>query len=376
MNRQIFSLLVLLLCSFTAAHATDERTEFTKKISRDFATTSDGVCALCNKYGKVEVRTWSENKVKIDVNIVVMARDQAEANRTFDKINVNFMSSYGYVKAETMITGGNSNWNWSWDGIWGSSSNACDYKINYEVYLPQGNNIELKNSYGDSFLPPFKGKLDADIKYGNLKVGEMSNDVDLNLAYGEANFRSMANLSADISYAKIFLDYAKAAQIETKYSELKVGNCLDLRIESMYDDMEIQNANALKVQTKYSNLKLGKIGSLYLTAQYTDAKIDALSESLDADMDYGDLRVSNLGDRFKSVQFFGNYCDFNLVPTGNTGYSFDLQGNNGDVTYPRAALVSTCDNSSTGKKVSGKVNGGGGAKIYAKVNYGDIRISN
>jgi hypothetical protein len=374
MNRQIFSLLVVLLCSISSAFATDERAEFTKKISREFATTADGICALCNKYGKVEVRTWSENKVKVDVNIVVVARDQAEANRTFDKINVNFMSSYGYVKAETMINAGHSNWNWSWDGIWGSS-NACDYKINYEVYLPPNNSVELKNSYGDSYLQAFNGKLKADIKYGNIKTGEMSNDVDLNLAYGEGTFRSMSNLTADVSYGKLFLDYAKSAQIETSYSELKMDNCLDVRMESMYDDMEIKNAKSLKIQTKYSDLNLGKIGALYVTAQYTDVKVDFLGESLDADMDYGDLRVSQLGDRFKGVQFFGNYCDFNLAPATGVGYSFDLQGSYGDLAVPRAASFSSQDNSSTTKKVSGKVNGGG-SKILAKVTYGDIRINN
>jgi hypothetical protein len=360
----------------TQKHADPDKAEYTRTISREFQTTSDGTVALYNKYGKVDVRTWSENKVKVDVTILVVARDQSEADRTFNRINVNFMSSYGYVKAETMIS--NLTNGWSWDVLWGNDNRcAQDYKINYQVYMPPGNSIDLKNSYGDSYLASFSGKLNADIKYGDIKSADMSNDVDLILAYGDGNFRSMGDLRADLSYGKLNIEYAKNAQTDTKYSEFKLHNCADLRMKSMYDDLEIHSAKTMKIQTKYSELELGKIGNLYLTAQYTDTNVDYIAESLDADINYGDLVVASLGDRFQVVNFFGNYADLKLVPTSSSqSYSFDLQGNYGDLRYPRASLISTENTWNTGRKVSGKVNGGGGGKIVVKVNYGDVIISN
>jgi hypothetical protein len=364
----------MLLCVTTSRLAADDKkSEFTKTMSREFGTTPDGTVALYNKYGKVDVRTWSENKVKIDVSIVVVARDQSEANATFDRINVNFMSTYGYVKAETII---NCSTGWSWSNLWGGYDNAQDYKINYLVYMPVNNNIDLKNSYGDSYLASFNGKLTAEIKYGDLKSTDMSNDVELDLAYGDAHFKSMGDLRTDVSYGKLFIEYAKSAQAETKYSELRMGTCTDLRIVSMYDQVDVKAAKSLKIQTKYSDLKLGKIGSLYLTGQYTDTKVDQISESLDADVNYGDMVVASLGDRFQTVQFVGNYSDLKIVPvSASQSYSFDLKGTYGDMRYPRAALVGTEDRSSNSQTVRGKVNGGSGGKISVRLNYGDVTIT-
>jgi hypothetical protein len=243
--------------------------------------------------------------------------------------------------------------------------------------MPPGNNIDLKNSYGDSYLASFAGKLNADIKYGDIRSADMSNDVELTLAYGDGDFRSLRDLRADVSYGKLRVEYAKDVQTETKYSEIKLHNCADIRMVSMYDDTKINSGKSVKIQTKYSDLELGKIGSLFLTAQYTDARVEQLAESLDADLNYGDLVISSLSDRFQSVQFFGNYSDLKLVPVSTSqSFSFELQGNYGDLKYPRASLISTENEWNTGKKVSGRVNGSGGGKIVAKVNYGDVTISN
>jgi hypothetical protein len=378
MNLRTFSILVAILFAYQTPvlFATDVKTEFTKKISREFSTTPDGTTALYNKYGKVEVKTWSENKVKINVNIVVVANNESEANKTFDRINVNFMSTYGYVKAETMISNSSSSsWNFSWDGFWGNNHCAQDYKINYEVYMPPANNLDLKNSYGNSYLASYNGKLTAEIKYGDIKSTDMSNDVDLVLAYGNGTFNSLRDLKLDVSYGKLDLEYAKNVSAETKYSELDYFNVGDLRIVSMYDEIAVGTANTMKVQTKYSDLKLGKIQNLYLTSQYTDTKVDQLGQNIDADLNYGDLTIASLHDKFQSVKFNGNYADLKIVPfSAGQGYSFDLQGNYSDLEVPSRAAVTT-DKSARGKQVKGNMNGGGGT-IKAKVNYGDILITN
>ena len=98
---------VLLLCLMAggtlAAGADCPSQEFSRTINREFNTTADGMTALYNKYGTVNVKTWQNNAVKIDITIVVNAGSQREADKIFDRIKVNFANAVGYVKAETMI---------------------------------------------------------------------------------------------------------------------------------------------------------------------------------------------------------------------------------------------------------------------------------
>ena len=84
--------------------------EFTRNINREFGTTAEGMTALYNKYGTVNVKTWQNNSVKIDISIVVNAGSQREADKIFDRIKVNFANAAGYVKAETMIEQSNGGW--------------------------------------------------------------------------------------------------------------------------------------------------------------------------------------------------------------------------------------------------------------------------
>ena len=71
---------LLLLCFVIAgmlpAQANGPKQEFTRTINREFGTTVDGMTALYNKYGTVNVKTWQNNSVKIDITIVVNAGSQ------------------------------------------------------------------------------------------------------------------------------------------------------------------------------------------------------------------------------------------------------------------------------------------------------------
>jgi len=61
--------------------------EFTKILHRGFGTSADGTTALYNKYGKVNVKTWPNKSVKIEVTNVVNAKKKRETAEAFKKLN-------------------------------------------------------------------------------------------------------------------------------------------------------------------------------------------------------------------------------------------------------------------------------------------------
>ena len=107
------------------------KAEFSKTLKKEFAISPTGTTYLDNKYGKIEVKTWDQNRVRITATIKVKAGSQSAADAIFDRIAINFSSGEGYVKAQTNIEPNKKGWlQWSWFG-----SSSGDYSINYEVFL-------------------------------------------------------------------------------------------------------------------------------------------------------------------------------------------------------------------------------------------------
>ncbi len=342
--------------------------EFTKNINREFGTVADGTTALYNKYGKVTVNTWQNNSVKIDITIVVNASDQRSADKVFNRINVNFTNTAGYVKAETVISPENKGWMDWVDG------NTCqDFKINYAVWMPISNQLDLKNKYGDSYVSQLNGKLLAEIKYGDLRTENINNHCELSLGYGKANMNSMQNLSGQVSYGELTLTTARDIELDTKYSDVNFQQAGDVRLVSKYDDFTIGNVASLRLQTKYSDVILKSAQSIFITTQYTDLKIGSIITLVDADMNYGVLVVENLNRNFNEVRLNGKYTDFKVEVERGAAFRFDAEGSYTDLKTPSGATVQNKNQHGSWETVKGFV-GEENAKglVKAKLTYGDF----
>ena len=323
--------------------------------------------ALYNKYGTVNVKSWNNNSVKIDINIVVNANNQRDADKTFDRIQVNFTNTFGYVKAETMIG--------EEKGGWWPNGNAQDFKINYEVWMPTGNQLDLKNRYGNSIVGNLNGKLTAEIKYGDLRTDVLGNDADLNIGYGKATLAKVGNLSGQVSYGGLFITEARDVQLDSKYSEVKVDRGGTLRITSKYDNFTLGNIDDLRLQTKYADVRLQSGRLAYVTAQYTDIKIGALSETADADLTYGSLQVAELGKGFSGVNVVGKYTDVEISMERGTSSRFDVVGDYADLHLTSSAVVRNHEKSGNHESKEGYI-GDANARglVKARLNYGDLRV--
>lgn len=360
-----FFIVGLLLAQSASAVAFGPKREFVKTINREFGTTAKGTTALYNKYGVVKVKTWGNNSVKIDITITVNTESQRDADAMFDRIQVNFTSTSGYIKAETMVN--QDNW-------WPKTTNACqDFKINYEVYMPASNQLDLKNKYGNSFVTDLKGKLSAEIKYGDLRAEVIDNDVDLYLSYGKAYMTKVNNVNGQVSYGELHLTEARDLQLDTKYSDINVERAANLRITSKYDDFQLGTVEDLRLQTKYADVKVKNVRSAYLTTQYTDLKIGSLTDVLDADQSYGGLKVEMLGKNASEVSLVGKYTDFNIALDRGAPFRFDLESRHADLKVPNGATIRQREDGSNRRVVKGYV-GDANAKgmVKARMDYGNF----
>ena len=91
-QRKFSIALLFIACSLSVALATPAH-DFERKITEEYSISENGSVEMHNRYGNVDVETWSGSEVKIEVIITVDARNQEKADEVFDRIDINFSNS-------------------------------------------------------------------------------------------------------------------------------------------------------------------------------------------------------------------------------------------------------------------------------------------
>lgn len=360
-------LMVLALLGLVSAQAAKQ--EFSKNINKEFSITSDGFTELQNKYGNVTVKVWNQNKVKVDVTIKVQARSQDAAQEVFDRINIVFSNSASSVRAVTEIETSRS-----WWGGWGSTDN--DFKIYYDVYIPEQGSLTVGAKYGNVSTAPIGGMLNLDVKYGNIKAESANGPTTINLDYGNGSINKTKNVTVDVSYGNFSVGEAQDVTVRSRYGELKVDRANDIRADSRYHSFEIGQASKFHCDCGYDNIKARQLGELSISGSYTDAEVQQLSRRMTLNLSYGDVEVGRLQAGFSEVNMTVRYTDVNIGVDAAAQYSLDVSGSYTDISTPSNVSLSYDHEKSTSRQVRGQTSSGAGSgQIRGTFSYGDFQLT-
>jgi hypothetical protein len=102
--------------------------------------------------------------------------------------------------------------------------------VNYTVYMPAGNALDLTNRFGNVVLPDLSGKVTLAINFGNLTAQQLTNSENsiqikytqegtssiavlnggkFKLSFGKLKAGVFNNIDADISFSAITIDRLK-----------------------------------------------------------------------------------------------------------------------------------------------------------------------
>jgi hypothetical protein len=348
------------------------RQEFSKIIYKEFNISPFGTTQLSNKYGKIDVHTWDGEQVKIKVNIVTNTNSQAEAEKIFNRIRIDFYNDANFVKAATNILDESSAWsNWGWN-----SNRNSDYTINYEVYYPRGNFLDLSNRYGDNYIGTTNGAVKVNVKYGNVRTEDINNNLDLSLQYGDAFVANVKKeVTADIDYGKLIMKSAEKIKISGDYSEFELENANDVNLNSDYATLRANKIGALSSKMDYGHIKIKEVGNLTFDGDYTDITVNYLTNFVSVDMNYGGFSVDKVGKNFSECRIDANYTDVKIGTEDGCAYRLDAESNYGSINYPAGMNITSEKESNNSERVAGSM-GSKTAKGFMKVsvNYGGIKI--
>ncbi|MGN6639618.1 MAG: hypothetical protein ACTHJ8_11960 [Mucilaginibacter sp.] len=260
--------------------------EKVKNYSKSYPMDANDRLSIDNKFGKVVINTWNKNEVRVEVQIKSYADNDATAQKMIDAINISDNKSGDQISFRTNFGEGSNHSIWD---LFNTQNDHHKAEVNYMVYMPSRNNLEIDNRYGATQVPDFDGKVRIDCAYGSFEGGSlMHQDNAIHVRYGSARIQGLSSSDVSVSYGSLDLGSADKLNGELRYSSAHIGKLKntanidasyagDIRIESLD-----RNFSSFSYNGRYSGLKIG-------VENATNANFDITVRY--GDFNYGDVPI-------------------------------------------------------------------------------------
>jgi len=349
--------LLFLLIPLTI-FATEKKGKYTKNktIAKEFKVTKDATLNVSNKYGNIDIVTWNENNIEVVVKITTNGDDEDKVKKRLEEVTVEFDANSKYVSAKTMIEKSSASWNW-----WGNKNNV-NMEINYQIKMPITNHVNLSNDYGSINLNKLEGKATINCDYGKLNIGELlnaSNSINIDYTNNSTiSFMRNGNINADYSTLKI--DKAGKIELNADYSHVSFGSVDRLNYSCDYGSLKIENAENMNGTSDYMNLNIGK---LLVSGVFN--------------LDYGSLKIEELGQRLKELNIQSSYTHIKLGLHPNAAFDITATLSYSGFKHGDRFTFNKEIEKPTSKYYEGYYNSpNSGSKIFIKSSYGSISFNN
>lgn len=294
-----------------------------KTYSKSYAVDKNDKLIIDNQYGRVMVNTWNKNEFKVDVEIRVGTANEAESQKLLDDIAIIATHSQDGVSFKTNIENRDHN-----------SNHNRSTSVNYTVFMPVKNALEITNRFGAVILPDLEGPVTIRNSYGSFVAKELSNTAnDIRIKFGSANIGALNGGNLDFAYG---------------------------------------------------NLKIGTASNLNATMGFSPVNIEYLKSSANIKVQYGSgLKINNLDKSLKNLDIDASFTTVSVDLNGTENFLFDVTVKHNQFNYNdnRVKILNPADNDGEQKynftkNYKGYVGkSGSGNKVTIKSNYQPVSFN-
>ena len=274
-----------------------------KTIKNEFIVNSDALLKVNNSYGNLNITSWNEDRILIEVHIKTSGNNLEKVQKKLDGITVDFDATSSVVSARTIFNKDKSSWGWNW-----GKSNNVNMQINYTIKLPIKNSVHLNNDYGNITLDRIDGHAKINCDYGRLEIGEL---------HGRNNY-----LNFDYT-SKSSIDYINSGEIRADYSGFTIGKAGNLVIKADYTHSTIEQMDDLQYSCDYGNIEVGEANSVQGNGDYINVKLGTIHGNIDINADYGSLRIDQMAEDAGNLRIASDYTGIKIGY--NAQYNFDFE---------------------------------------------------
>jgi hypothetical protein len=254
--------------------ASGEITEKIKNYSKSYSVDANDMLQISNSFGKITVNTWNKNEFKVDVQMKFGSDDSDAVNEMYNGSSIDDSKVGSTVSFKTNLYRSENN----------RRNRNQSIEINYTVYMPAGNPIDINNRFGAVILPELSGKSFIKVSYGALTAASLSN----------------------------------------------TQNEVDVR----FGDANIANFNNGKIEVSYGKLKAGTVNNVEAEIKFAGISIDRLKGSADVNVKYGDgFRIGTIDKTVKSITVDAQFTKINFDFKQLENFNFDITTKFGNFNY-------------------------------------------
>jgi len=349
MKKLVYSLLILVLIGQISIA---EKYEAFKEYNKNYSTTKQSAFSIDNKYGEIIIANWDKNEISINLKITVKAKNQEKAEKILSQIDANFGQIGDSVYAKTIF-----------DKHF-SLNDKVEFEIKYIVKAPANIAYWIINKYGNIAINKITGKLDLDLKYGNLLAK--------NLQFTKAQPLN----KIELAYSNANIHYCNYAKIDIKYGKLNIGNGKALDIKAKYTDVDIIKLETLYFEGKYGGFELDTIHIVKIDAKYMNVDIQYLSYKLETEVKYGNLNINNVSPFFSKIDVEAAFGNIELLIHPDAVYKLYADVDYGSLDLPKKVNIERIV-TKKGEETVGIV-GPKGKEITGEINiemdYGNVKL--
>jgi hypothetical protein len=363
-----------------------------RTVSKTFPVDNSDKLMLSNQYGSIQIKTWERREIKVDVDIRAYAGNESDAQELLDQVNIESGKTSDGVLFRTKVNQDRNMGRGSRNGRkW-----RREVRVNYVVYMPAANAVNLAQTYGSIVMPDMAGAVYAKVQYGNFTAENLSsNNNYISVQYGNTNIQrlnsavvkqqygsgctigTIGTLDLDAQYSAVNINTIKGnAVVKQQYgSGLTIGSVENLELDIQYASVNVSTIRGnAAIKQQYNSLTIGTVGRIDLDAQYCNTNIGVLRGDGNFDMQYNNLSIKEVTTGCRALNVEGAYVGmsiffndaFNADVNVHTNYAPFRFGD--DVSVRRTG---NDDNSST-KDYVGKIGNGGTARIKINADYGSV----
>ncbi|UII28014.1 hypothetical protein LVD15_06205 [Fulvivirga maritima] len=369
MKTLIFKYLLCFLSMTVLVAKAEEKEDAksTRLIEKSFLVDKSGFLEVMNKYGQVAVHTWNKDSIKVKVEIVGYGKDEDDAEKLTDRVDIDFNKTGQYLIIETILDRKSGFFKELWNNINDYSKTLLSknkIEINYEIYMPRNHNLELDNKFGDVYLHELFGECEVRVTHGNLRANKLNSTSKIDVGYGDIRIK-------ELSDGELVL---KSVEGEV----LKMGK---VNIRSVSSDLRIVEANDITLDSKSDRkLVFEKLNYIKGNTTFSELEIEELNKSVDMDMSYGSVSFKSIPFSFNKIDIRSKYTDvfFDFYP--NSYLKVDITAREESLRLP-FENVKTKKEYLDDKQKDVRVTGEIGAKtnypgyVNINANGGDISLS-
>lgn len=274
-----------------------------KMINKEFNVNGDATLKIDNSYGNLDIVTWEENRIAIQISITTNGNNEEKVQKKLDEITVSFDASPNMVSAKTIFNKNKSNSWWSW-----SKSNNVNMEINYIVKMPITNSVDLSNDYGSINLDKLEGDAKINCDYGKITTKElMSENNYLNFDYTNHSY----------------FEFIKKGKINADYSGYTVSKTEELEIVADYTKSVVEVAENVKYNCDYGGITIGKVNNVTGNGDYLTTRIGDVYKNISIKADYGSIKIDNMTANAGNLRIDTDYVGIKVGI--DPAYSFDFE---------------------------------------------------